>query len=169
MRWPKEDSIGRVQTCVLRLPKYWLPTPLSSRRVCPPPATKGGGGYTLAGRRGGGGSIFWKTQDIGLASYSNNLSTLWPLGVNKRHPFHYSCVYRCQLQAQWQWACALCTIFCHDCACLACLPQEAVGLTGLLPGVLHHLAHSGLALHNLGIHHHNSVEVSQTATASCGV
>jgi hypothetical protein len=28
-------------------------------------------GYTLAGRQGGGGgSIFWKKQDIGLASYS---------------------------------------------------------------------------------------------------
>ncbi len=37
---------------------------------------------TLAGRRGGwgGGSIFWKTQDIGLASYSNNLSTSLPVG-----------------------------------------------------------------------------------------
>ncbi len=29
-----------------------------------------GGGYTLAGRWGGGGSIFQKTPDIGLASYS---------------------------------------------------------------------------------------------------
>jgi len=27
------------------------------------------------GGEGGGGSIFWKTRDIGLASYSNNLST----------------------------------------------------------------------------------------------
>ncbi len=35
-----------------------------------------GGGYTLAGRSGGGGSIFWKTRDIGLPSYSNNLSTV---------------------------------------------------------------------------------------------
>ncbi len=32
---------------------------------------------TLAGWRGGWGSIFWKTRDIGLASYSNNLSTLY--------------------------------------------------------------------------------------------
>ncbi len=32
-------------------------------------------------REGGGGSIFWKTRDIGLASYSNNLSTI---------PFHNS-------------------------------------------------------------------------------
>jgi hypothetical protein len=31
----------------------------------------------LAGPRGRGGSIFWKTRDIGLASYSNNLSTRW--------------------------------------------------------------------------------------------
>jgi hypothetical protein len=28
------------------------------------------------GGEGGGGSIFWKTRDIGLASYSNNLSTV---------------------------------------------------------------------------------------------
>ncbi len=35
------------------------------------PRTKGWGGeYTLAGRWRGGGSIFWKTPDIGLASYS---------------------------------------------------------------------------------------------------
>ncbi len=27
------------------------------------------------GGEGGGGSIFWKTRDIGLAFYSNNLST----------------------------------------------------------------------------------------------
>ncbi len=63
----KEDSIyvGRVQSCVLRL----HPASVSSPR-------NKGGGYTLAGRRGGwGGSIFWKTKDIGLASYSNNLST----------------------------------------------------------------------------------------------
>ncbi len=33
------------------------------------PAPKAGG-YTLAGRWGGGGSIFWKTLDNGLASYS---------------------------------------------------------------------------------------------------
>ncbi len=47
------------------------------------PRNKGGGGgpYTLAGRRGGGGSIFWKTRDIGLASYSNNLSTVEGLGI----------------------------------------------------------------------------------------
>jgi hypothetical protein len=38
--------------------------------VCPPPPPKAGG-YTLAGRRGGGGgSIFWKTPDIGMSSYS---------------------------------------------------------------------------------------------------
>jgi hypothetical protein len=47
------------------------PTPLSTQRVCPPPAPKAGGAhYTLAGRWGGGGSVFWKTPDIGLASYS---------------------------------------------------------------------------------------------------
>ncbi len=51
------------------------PPPLSARRVCPPPNK--GGGYTIAERRGGRrGSIFWKTKDIGLPSYSNNLSTM---------------------------------------------------------------------------------------------
>ncbi len=32
-----------------------------------------GGGQT---RKGDGGSIFWKTREIGLPSYSNNLSTI---------------------------------------------------------------------------------------------
>ncbi len=45
------------------------PHPLSTQRVCPTTAPKAGG-YTLAGRWGGGGSIFRKTPDIGLASYS---------------------------------------------------------------------------------------------------
>ncbi len=55
--------IDRVQSSVWRLPNYWPPTPLSTQRVCPPPAPK-------TGRWGGGGSIFWKTPDIGLVSYS---------------------------------------------------------------------------------------------------
>ncbi len=67
-------DIGRVQSCALRLPKYWPPT----RRVCPPSATKAGGTHSPGGE-GGGGSIFWKTQDIWLASYSNNLSTHGPV------------------------------------------------------------------------------------------
>jgi hypothetical protein len=50
------------------------PTPLSTRRVCPPPATEAGGTKSPA-REGNGGSIFWKTRDTGLPSYSNNLST----------------------------------------------------------------------------------------------
>ncbi len=72
-------DIGRVQSCVLRLLKYWPPTPLSTRRVCPLPAT-GGGGIHSPGGEGGGGSIFWKTLGIWLASYSNNLSTVWCIG-----------------------------------------------------------------------------------------
>ncbi len=35
-----------------------------------------GGEYTLAGRRRGWGSIFWKTREIGLSSYSK-ICTLW--------------------------------------------------------------------------------------------
>jgi hypothetical protein len=52
----------------------------------PPPAICGGGGGedTLAGRRGEWGSIFGKTRDIGLTSYSNNLSTSWAIGWGRR-------------------------------------------------------------------------------------
>jgi hypothetical protein len=46
------------------------PASLSS----PPPPTKAGGTHSPGGE-GDGGSIFWKTRDIGLPSYSNNLST----------------------------------------------------------------------------------------------
>jgi hypothetical protein len=38
----------------------------------PSPRTKGGGYTTHSpGGEGGGGTIFWKTPDIGLASYTN--------------------------------------------------------------------------------------------------
>jgi hypothetical protein len=51
------------------------PPPLRPASVSsPPPSTKAGGRQSPGGE-GGGGSIFWQTQDIGLASYSNNLST----------------------------------------------------------------------------------------------
>ncbi len=64
------------QSYVSRLPKYWRPTPLSARRGdCVPPAFVGGGRTHSPGGEGGGGSIFWKTRDIGLPSYSNNLFT----------------------------------------------------------------------------------------------
>jgi hypothetical protein len=39
------------------------------------------GVHTRRAERGVGGSIFWKTRDIGLASYSNNLSTGWALKI----------------------------------------------------------------------------------------
>ncbi len=55
-----------VCVCVWRLPKYWPPAPLSTQRVCPPPNQKQGCTYSP----GDGGSIFWKTPDIELASYS---------------------------------------------------------------------------------------------------
>ncbi len=43
----------------------------------------GGGGERThsPGGEGGGGSIFWKTRDIGLPSYSNNLSTIDSVGL----------------------------------------------------------------------------------------
>ncbi len=40
------------------------------------PAFVAGGGHTLRAERGMGGSIFWKTREIGLSSYSNNLYTV---------------------------------------------------------------------------------------------
>ncbi len=51
------------------------PPPPSLPVECVPPAYVGGGGHTRQAERGGGGSIVWKTRDIGLPSYSNNLST----------------------------------------------------------------------------------------------
>ncbi len=70
--------IYRVQSCVSRLPKYRPPTPFSTQRVCPPPSEcvlpphqrRGGGGVHTTNTPGGEGSIFWKTRDIGFASYS---------------------------------------------------------------------------------------------------
>jgi hypothetical protein len=46
--------------------------------VCVPPAFVGGRTHSPGGE-GGGGSIFWKTRDIGLPSYSNNLFPHEPL------------------------------------------------------------------------------------------
>jgi hypothetical protein len=50
------------------------PPPLHPASVYPPPLL--GGRIHSPGEEGGGGSIFWKTRDIGLPSYSNNLSTV---------------------------------------------------------------------------------------------
>jgi len=50
--------------------KILTPQPLSTQRICPYPVPKAGGYTTLAGKWGSGRSIFWKTPDIGLASYS---------------------------------------------------------------------------------------------------
>ncbi len=47
--------------------------PLRPASVSPPPR-KAGGTHSRGGEWGGG-SIFWKARDIGLPSYSNNLST----------------------------------------------------------------------------------------------
>ncbi len=44
--------------------------PLHPAIVSSPRTQRRGGGYTFSGRWGGGGSIFRKTPDIGLASYS---------------------------------------------------------------------------------------------------
>ncbi len=63
------------------------PSPPSPPGECvlPPPPTKAGGTHS-PGEEGGGGSIFWKTRDIGLPSYSNNLSTSSMILYNKTVP-----------------------------------------------------------------------------------
>ncbi len=72
--------ICRVQSCALRLPKYWPPHPPLHPASVSSPRTKGGGYATHSpGGEGGGGSIFWKTSDIGLASYSMISVRLFPL------------------------------------------------------------------------------------------
>jgi hypothetical protein len=74
---------------LLLMSSYLVPPPISpislegiirtllrSLIFCP-----GGGGDTHSpGGEGSGGSIFWKPRDIGLPSYSNNLSTILPIG-----------------------------------------------------------------------------------------
>jgi hypothetical protein len=48
------------------------PPPPSPPSECVLPAFVGVGGHSPGGE-GGGGSILWKTRDIGLPSYTNNL------------------------------------------------------------------------------------------------
>ncbi len=66
----KVFTYNRVQSSVWRLPNYWPPTPSPPSECVLPSHQRRWGRYTLAGRWGGGGLIFWKTPDIGLASYS---------------------------------------------------------------------------------------------------
>ncbi len=72
------------------------PPPPSSPSECVLPPHQRGGGHTLAGRWGGGRSIFWKTPDIGLASYTI-ISLRWRAFQNKvqvqccRFFFHVIC------------------------------------------------------------------------------
>ncbi len=58
------------------------PSPHSPLGECVPPAFIGGRGHTRRAERGVGGSIFWKTRDIGLPSYSNNLSKTYILHLS---------------------------------------------------------------------------------------
>jgi hypothetical protein len=51
------------------------PPPPSPPGECVLPPQQWRGVHTRGAEGGGWGSIFWKTRDIGLASYSNNLST----------------------------------------------------------------------------------------------
>jgi hypothetical protein len=83
--------------------KIWPPPPipLSARRVCFLRLCCGGRTHSPGGE-GDGGSTFWKTRDIGLSSYSNNLSTeelqkdegLAELEISAHHPliWHHGCI-----------------------------------------------------------------------------
>ncbi len=67
----REIITVRGQSYVSRLPKYWPPIPLTARRVCTPRLCWGGGGrWHSPDGEGVGGSIFWKTRETGLPSYS---------------------------------------------------------------------------------------------------
>jgi hypothetical protein len=93
-------DIGRVQSCVLR------PTCVIQNIDPPPPSPPGEcvpsadvGEDTLAGwrlERGAWGSIFWKTQDIGLASYSKNLSTFTSFAL-------FQFLWQAFLGEEWVW------------------------------------------------------------------
>jgi hypothetical protein len=50
------------------------PSPPGECVLCTPAFVGGGRTHSPGGEGDGGGSIFWKTRDIGLPSYSNNLS-----------------------------------------------------------------------------------------------
>ncbi len=93
----------RGQSYFSRLPKYWPPIPLSARRVCPPPATKAGGTHSPSGE-GDGGSIFWKTREIGMPSYSK-ICTLWFVFTIGGRPSNYFRlkVPSGQIGSKWEW------------------------------------------------------------------
>ncbi len=59
------------------------PASVSSPPHPPTPPTKAGGTHSPGGE-GGGGSIFWKTRDIGLPSYSSNLSSVDKIQARRR-------------------------------------------------------------------------------------
>ncbi len=85
MKWPRAQSTYftvRGQSYFSRLPKYWPPIPLSARWVCTP-CLCCGGRTDLPGGEGDGGSIFWKTREIGLPSYSK-ICTLWPRAIHPK-------------------------------------------------------------------------------------
>ncbi len=73
---PQRDHCKRA-VLFLSPSKILTPHPPLPLRVRPPPATQGGGGGTHS--PGGEGKM--RLREIGLASYSNNLSTTYPLGA----------------------------------------------------------------------------------------
>jgi hypothetical protein len=60
----------------------------------PPPKGPKAGGTQSPGGEGGGGSIFWKTRDIGLPSYSTNLSTVQTVSREAKTTLNVIFVFR---------------------------------------------------------------------------
>jgi hypothetical protein len=58
------------------------------QNIDPPSSLRPGGGTNSPGGEGGGGSIFCKTRETGLPSYSNNLST-GTVDGRRSLPFRY--------------------------------------------------------------------------------
>ncbi len=79
-KWPpirethtrREIITVRGLSYVSRLPKYWPPS-APGECVLPPPQQRRGVHTRPGGEGDEGVSLFWKTRDIGLPSYSNNL------------------------------------------------------------------------------------------------
>jgi hypothetical protein len=105
----------RGQSYFSGLPKYWPSIPLSARRECTPRLCCGGRTDSPGGEGDGGGSIFWKTREIGLPSYSK-ICTLcgivydivW-MGCSRRKPWKmcvhlYAFVSYRRLSAQLQFS-----------------------------------------------------------------
>ncbi len=94
--FPQSTYLCRVQSSVWRLPLYWPPSPLSTKRVCPPPAPKVGGN-TLAGWWGGWGVNILEDARHRIGLFQYNLSTVIPIDRVKENGGGYRVGLLCAL------------------------------------------------------------------------